>query len=90
MIQGRPPLVGSMRAGCSPRLLGNATHDEVVPQGRRPLLLGGYAGRLLAGESPQLGLIDASRQQPVPFHSLRTPGVRRVAGWYQLLDALGR
>ena len=53
-------------------------------------LLGGYAGRLLAGESPQLGLIDASRQQPVPFHSLRTPGVRMVAGWYQLLDALGR
>ena len=53
-------------------------------------LLGGYAGRLLAGESPQLDLIDASRQQPVPFHSLRTPGVRMVAGWYQVLDALGR
>jgi glycine/D-amino acid oxidase-like deaminating enzyme len=53
-------------------------------------LLGGYAGRLLAGESPQLGLIDASWQKPVPFHSLRTPGVRMVAGWYQMLDALGR
>jgi len=53
-------------------------------------LLGGYAVRVLAGESPQLGLIDASRQQPVPFHSLRSPGVRVVAGWYQLLDALGR
>ena len=45
---------------------------------------------LMAGESPQLALLDASRQKPVPFHSLRTPGVRMVAGWYQMLDALGR
>ena len=43
-----------------------------------------------AGESPQLSLLDASRQKPVPFHSLRAPGVRMVAGWYQMLDALGR
>jgi gamma-glutamylputrescine oxidase len=53
-------------------------------------LLGRYAGSLIAGESPQLALLDASRQKPVPFHSLRTPGVRMVAGWYQMLDALGR
>jgi len=53
-------------------------------------LLGQYAGRLMTGESPELGLLDASRQKPVPFHSLRTPGVRMVAGWYQMLDALGR
>lgn len=53
-------------------------------------LLGRYAGRLMAGESPQLALLDASRHKPVPFHSLRTPGVRMVAGWYQMLDALGR
>jgi len=53
-------------------------------------LLGRYAGRLMTGESPELGLLDASRQKPVPFHSLRTPGVRMVAGWYQMLDALGR
>jgi glycine/D-amino acid oxidase-like deaminating enzyme len=53
-------------------------------------LLGRYAGRLMAGESPQLGLLDASRLKPVPFHSLRAPGVRMVAGWYQMLDALGR
>jgi gamma-glutamylputrescine oxidase len=53
-------------------------------------LLGRYAGRLMAGESLELALLDASRQKPVPFHSLRTPGVRMVAGWYQMLDALGR
>lgn len=53
-------------------------------------LLGRYAGCLMAGESPDLALLDASRQKPVPFHSLRAPGVRMVAGWYQLLDALGR
>jgi gamma-glutamylputrescine oxidase len=53
-------------------------------------LLGRYAGRLMAGESPQLALFDASRQKPVPFRSLRAPGVRMVAGWYQMLDALGR
>jgi glycine/D-amino acid oxidase-like deaminating enzyme len=53
-------------------------------------LLGRYAGRLMAGESPQLALLDASRQKPVPFYPLRTPGVRMVAGWYQMLDALGR
>lgn len=53
-------------------------------------LLGRYAGSLMAGESLQLNLLDASRQKPVPFHSLRTPGVRMVAGWYQMLDALGR
>jgi len=53
-------------------------------------LLGQYAGRLMAGESPQLGLLDASRLKPVPFHSLRAPGVRMVAGWYQVLDAFGR
>jgi len=53
-------------------------------------LLGRYAGRVMAGESPQLALLDASRQKPVPFHSLRAPGVRVVAGWYQMLDALGR
>lgn len=52
--------------------------------------LGQYAGSLMAGESPDLALLDASRQKPVPFHSLRAPGVRMVAGWYQLLDALGR
>jgi len=53
-------------------------------------LLGRYAGRVMAGESPQVALLDASRQKPVPFHSLRAPGVRLVAGWYQMLDALGR
>jgi gamma-glutamylputrescine oxidase len=53
-------------------------------------LLGQYAGRVMAGESPQLGLLDASRLKPVPFHSLRAPGVRMVAGWYQVLDAVGR
>lgn len=53
-------------------------------------LLGRYAAAFLAGESPQLALLDASRLKPVPFYPLRAPGVRMVAGWYQMLDALGR
>jgi glycine/D-amino acid oxidase-like deaminating enzyme len=53
-------------------------------------LLGRYAASIIAGESPQLALLNAANQKPVPFHALRAPGVRAVAGWYQMLDALGR
>ena len=52
--------------------------------------LGRHAVSSMVGESPQLALLDASRQKPVPFHSLRTPGVRMVVAWYQMLDAPGR
>ncbi|MBT2302459.1 FAD-binding oxidoreductase [Variovorax paradoxus] len=45
-------------------------------------LLGRYAGSLMAGESPQLALLDASRQKPVPFpfaaHSRCADGCRLV------------
>ncbi len=52
-------------------------------------LLGRYAAAFAAGESPDVALLDAARLKPVPFYPLRAPGVRMVAGWYQLLDALG-
>ena len=34
--------------------------------------------------------LDAKRLRRVPFYPLREPAVRLVAGWYQLLDAIGR
>jgi glycine/D-amino acid oxidase-like deaminating enzyme len=53
-------------------------------------LLGRYAAAFAAGESPDVALLDAGRLKQVPFYPLRAPGIRMVAGWYQLLDALGR
>jgi glycine/D-amino acid oxidase-like deaminating enzyme len=53
-------------------------------------LLGQYAAAFAVGESPDVALLDASRLKSVPFYPLREPGVRLVAGWYQLLDAMGR
>jgi len=52
-------------------------------------LLGQRAAALVLGEAPMLSLLGALSLKPVPFHALRVPGVRAVAGWYQLLDALG-
>jgi glycine/D-amino acid oxidase-like deaminating enzyme len=52
-------------------------------------LLGQHAAALALGEKPELSLLAAPGLNPVPFHSLRAPGVRLVAGWYQFLDALG-
>jgi glycine/D-amino acid oxidase-like deaminating enzyme len=52
-------------------------------------LLGRYAGEFAAGESPQVGLLEASRLTTVPLYPLREIGVRLVAGWYQFLDACG-
>jgi len=34
-------------------------------------------------------LLGRQGLRPVPFHSLRAPGVRVVAAWYQFLDAVG-
>ena len=53
-------------------------------------LMGRYLARFAQGETPDMGLLDAGRLGPVPFHSLREPAVRLVAGWYQFLDTIGR
>ena len=52
-------------------------------------LIGQHAAALALGETPDLALLAQEGLRPVPFHSLRAPGVRLVAAWYQLLDALG-
>jgi gamma-glutamylputrescine oxidase len=52
-------------------------------------LLGQHAAALALGEKPALSLLAAPGLNPVPFHSLRAPGVRLVAAWYQFLDAVG-
>jgi glycine/D-amino acid oxidase-like deaminating enzyme len=53
-------------------------------------LLGRHAAAFAAGEAPDVGLLDAARLKTIPFYPLREPAVRLVAGWYQLLDAVGR
>lgn len=52
-------------------------------------LLGQRAAALALGEKPRLSLLAANGLKPVPFHALRAPAVRMVAGWYQFLDAIG-
>lgn len=52
-------------------------------------LLGQRAAELTLGETPELALLAAPGLRPVPFHSMRSPGVRLVAAWYQFLDAMG-
>jgi glycine/D-amino acid oxidase-like deaminating enzyme len=52
-------------------------------------LLGQHAAALALGGKPELSLLAAPGLNPVPFHSLRAPGVRLVAAWYQFLDAVG-
>jgi glycine/D-amino acid oxidase-like deaminating enzyme len=52
-------------------------------------LLGQQAAALALGDNPDLALLAAPGLNPVPFHSLRAPGVRLVAAWYQFLDAVG-
>jgi gamma-glutamylputrescine oxidase len=53
-------------------------------------LMGKYVAKLVTGEKPDLGLLTASPLKPIPLYALRAPAVRCVAGWYQLLDAIGR
>ena len=53
-------------------------------------LMGRYVAAYARGETPDVGLLDASRMRPVPFYPLREPAVRLVARWYQFLDAIGR
>jgi glycine/D-amino acid oxidase-like deaminating enzyme len=52
-------------------------------------LMGRYLAAFVRGEAPDVGLLDARRLAPVPFYPLREPAVRAVAGWYQMLDAVG-
>jgi glycine/D-amino acid oxidase-like deaminating enzyme len=52
-------------------------------------LIGQHAAALALGEKPELALLAQQGLRPVPFHSLRAPGVRLVAAWYQFLDAVG-
>lgn len=52
--------------------------------------MGRYAARIVAGETPDVGLLSALPLKNVPFYGLREPAVRLVAGWYQFLDAIGR
>ena len=52
--------------------------------------MGRYLAAFARGERPDVGLLDAGRMRRVPFYPLREPAVRMVAGWYQLLDAIGR
>jgi len=52
-------------------------------------LVGQHAAALALGETPDLALLAQDGLRPVPFHSLRAPGVRLVAAWYQFLDAMG-
>jgi gamma-glutamylputrescine oxidase len=53
-------------------------------------LMGRYLAAFIRGETPDVGLLDAGRLKSIPFYPLREPAVRTVAGWYQLLDAIGR
>lgn len=53
-------------------------------------LLGKYVAAQVRGERLDLALLDASRFRTVPFYPLREAGIRLVAGWYQLMDGLGR
>lgn len=53
-------------------------------------LMGRYLAAFVRGETPDVGLLDASRLKAIPFYPLREPAVRMVAGWYQFLDAIGR
>jgi gamma-glutamylputrescine oxidase len=53
-------------------------------------LMGRYLAAFVRGEQPDVGLLDASRLKAIPLYPLREPAVRMVAGWYQLLDAIGK
>jgi gamma-glutamylputrescine oxidase len=53
-------------------------------------LLGRHAIDLLLGEETDLGLMRRAKPQAIPFYGLRKPVVRIVAGWYALLDRIGR
>lgn len=53
-------------------------------------LMGRYLARLSQGEEISMGLLSQRPLHAIPLHAFRTPGVRLVAGWHQVLDAFGR
>ncbi|HJZ31974.1 MAG TPA: FAD-binding oxidoreductase [Hyphomicrobiaceae bacterium] len=53
-------------------------------------LMGRYLSAFARREQPDVGLLDARRLRRVPFYPIREPAIRLLAGWYQLLDAVGR
>lgn len=52
-------------------------------------LLGRYAARFVLGETPEVGILDASRMRRLPLPAISVPGVRLVTGVYEALDRLG-
>jgi glycine/D-amino acid oxidase-like deaminating enzyme len=61
--------------------------------GGRGIVLSGVMGRalaaMIAGESVDLGPITRNPFRPIPFHSLRVPGMKFMASVYRARDALG-
>jgi len=60
--------------------------------GGRGVILTGLLGKLLAklatGAEANAGPMGGENFAPIPFHGLRIPGMKAVAGYYRLLDAL--
>jgi gamma-glutamylputrescine oxidase len=52
-------------------------------------LLGQYAAALALGDNPDLSLLQRDAPKPIRCYRLAEPGVRMVAGYYQMLDLLG-
>ena len=60
--------------------------------GGRGVILTGLLGKMLAemaaGRGIHAGPMGGERFAPIPFHQLRIPAMKAVAGYYRLLDAL--
>lgn len=53
-------------------------------------LVGQHAADVSLGETPDLALLGPRPLKRIPVYGLRGPAIRAVAGWYQILDALGK
>jgi glycine/D-amino acid oxidase-like deaminating enzyme len=53
-------------------------------------VLGQAAAALSLGELPDLSLTQADGLQVIPLRALAMPAAKVTAGWYKLLDAIGR
>jgi hypothetical protein len=60
--------------------------------GGRGVILTGLLGKMLAeltmGAEAHAGPMSEETFSPIPFHGLRIPGMKAVAGYYRLLDAM--
>ena len=52
--------------------------------------IGPHVADLVLGQTPDAGLMGRLPLPSVPLYPVREIGVRLVAGWYQLLDAVGK